>query len=248
MNHSHVPRRAAIAGIIAGLMVAAALPVHAVNIPEGGAVTPDSSFLFHLRVTSGCEGLPTDTLEVTIPEGVTNPVPEAVPGWDVEIEAPEVDEEDTAESEREDETEKPDGEALLTQVRWSGGSLDDGYLLDFGIRARFPDEEGEVLEFPVIQRCGEVEVEHAPTVTLTKRYGQSDIADLGQTVDRIDADVQQLRADVDQLQQQVGGVDVVNLRSRVSDTETAIEDLDERVGALEGEPTPEPEPEPEPAE
>jgi uncharacterized protein YcnI len=238
MTHTHAPRRAALAGIIAGLMVAAALPVHAVNIPEGGAVTPDSSFLFHFRVTSGCEGLPTDTLEVMIPEGVTNPIPEAVPGWDVEIAAPEVDEDDIAEA----ETEEPDGDASLTQVRWSGGSLDDGYLLDFGVRARFPDEEGEVLEFPVIQRCGEVEVEHAPTVTLTKRYGQSDIADLSQTVDRVDADVQQLRADVDQLQQQVGDVNVVNLRSRVSDTEKAIEDLDERVGALEGEPTPEPEP------
>ena len=70
-------------------MVAAALPVHAVSIPEGGAVTPGSSFLFHLQVTSTCDGLPMDELEVTIPEGVTNPTPEVAPGWDVSIVAPE---------------------------------------------------------------------------------------------------------------------------------------------------------------
>jgi len=221
-------------------MVAAALPVHAVNIPEGGAVTPDSVSLVHFRVTSACDGQPMDTLEVTMPDGVANPIPEAVPGWDVEIEAPGVEGDDTAEAEG--ETAESDGDVSLTRVRWSGGSLDDGYLLDFGVRARFPDKEGEILEFPVIQRCGDVEVEHAPTVNLALAYGQADIAELSETVDRIDAEVQQLGTDVAQLQLQVGNVDVVNLRRRVTDTEDAIEVLDERVAALEGEPVPEPEP------
>ena len=86
MTRSHAPRRAILAGTFASLLVAAAVPAHAVNIPEGGAVTPDSSFLFHLRVTSTCDGLPMEELEVTIPDSVRNPVPEAVPGWDVTIE------------------------------------------------------------------------------------------------------------------------------------------------------------------
>jgi uncharacterized protein YcnI len=244
-----LPRRHTVtAGLVAGLMVAAALPVQAVNIPEGGAVTPGSSYLFHLRVTSTCDGLPMDELEVTIPESVVNSVPEAVPGWDVMIEAPEEMDEEAAEgdesAEAEAEAAKGDEEVAPTVVRWSGGLLEDGYLLDFGIRARFPDEEGEVLEFPVVQRCGEEELESAPTVTLAKRYGNGDIAEMSATIDQLAGDVEVLRADVDQLQKQVGEVNVENLRSRVGDNEKAVKDLDERVTAIEeGEPAPEPLPE-----
>ena len=54
------PRRVILAGALASLMAASALPASAVNIPEGGAVTPDSTFLFHLRVTETCDGLPMD--------------------------------------------------------------------------------------------------------------------------------------------------------------------------------------------
>jgi uncharacterized protein YcnI len=240
MERLHTPRRTVTASLIAGLMVAAALPVHAVNIPEGGAVTPGSQTLFHLRVTSTCDGLPMDELEVVLPEGVTNAKPEAVSGWDVEIDMPD-------ESDDEEAAEADDEETEPTVVRWSGGLLEDGYLLDFGIRARFPDEEDEVLEFPVIQRCGEVELESAPTIKLTQYYGQAQIADLSASVDQLVADVQVLRADVDQLQKQVGDVNVVNLRGRVDDNEKAIDKLDKRVEALEeGDPEPEPEPTPEP--
>lgn len=240
------PRRTLTAGLVAGLMVAAALPVQAVNIPEGGAVTPGSSYLFHLRVTSTCDGLPMNELEVTIPEGVVNVVPEAVPGWDVAIEVPEEMDEEAAEGDEsaEGEAAEDDEEVAPTVVRWSSGLLEDGYLLDFGIRARFPEEEGEVLEFPVVQRCGETELESAPTVTLAKRYGNGDITELSATVDQLAGDVEVLRADVDQLQQQVGDVNVRNLRTRVGDTEKAVEALDERVTAIEeGEPVPEPLPE-----
>lgn len=246
MKRSPLPRRAILASVLGGLMVVAALPVHAVNIPEGGAVTPGSTFLFHLRVTSTCDGLPMDELEVTLPEGVVNPKPEAVPGWDVDIEDPEEMDEEAADTEAV-EAEDGDGEeeAEPVVVRWSGGLLEDGYLLDFGIRARFP-EEGEVLEFPVVQRCGDVEVEYAPTVTLAKRYGQADIAELSASVDQLRADVDVLRADIDKMQEQVGDVNVVNLRARVRDTETAITELDERVTAIEGgEAGPEPSPVPE---
>jgi uncharacterized protein YcnI len=241
MLRTHVPRRAVLASALAGLMVAAALPVHAVNIPEGGAVTPGSTFLFHLRVTDTCDGLPMDELEVTLPETVVNPKPEAVPGWDVSIEDPAAMDDEMADAEADADVDEDVGPVV---VRWSGGTLEDGYLLDFGIRARFPEDEGEVLEFPVIQRCGEVELEHVPTIKLAKRYGQGDIAELSAEIDQLNADVGVIRADVDQLQKQVGDVNVNNLRSRVGDTEKAIGELDTRVTAIEeGEPVPEPAPE-----
>ena len=239
MTRIHAPRRVILAGALASLMVAAALPVGAVNIPEGGAVTPDSVFLFHFRVTETCDGLPMDELEVTIPETVTNPKPEAMAGWDVEIEDPAA-----MDEEIDEEAEEAEFEPIV--VRWTGGEVEDGLLLDFGMRARFPDAQDEVLEFPVVQRCGDVEQEFTPTIKLSTRYGQGEISRMDDDITVLRADVDQLRADVDQLQQQVGDVNVEFLRGRVGDTEKAIVELDERVVALEeGEPAPEPEPEPE---
>lgn len=247
MTRIPTPRRAILAGALASLMVAAALPVHAVNIPEGNAVTPGSLTVFHLRVTETCDGLPMDELEVTLPESVTNPRPEAMAGWDVSVGVPEEMEEMTDEEAEEEpadeETADEEEKAEPVVVRWSNGSLDDGLLLEFGIRARFPEEADEALEFAVVQRCGDVEVESTPTVTLAKRYGQSDFVAMDAEIDQLQADVATLRADVDQLQTQVGEVNVVNLRTRVGDTEKAIEDLDERVTAIEeGEEAPEAEP------
>ena len=244
MTSTQAPRRVLIAGALASLMAAAAVPAHAVNIPEGNAVTPGSLTVFNLRVTATCDGLPMDELEVTLPEGVTNPRPEALAGWDVAVgTAGELDEEmllaDEADEADEEAAEDEDAVEPIV-IRWSNGSLDDGLLLDFAVRARYPEEEDEVLEFPVVQRCGDVELEHLPTVKLTKRYGQSDFVEMRADIDSLEAQVEVLRADVDQLQQQVGEVNVVNLRTRVGDTERAIEDLDERVTALEeGEEVPE---------
>jgi uncharacterized protein YcnI len=245
MTATDTPRRTIFAGALASLMVAAAVPAAAVNIPEGGAVTPDSTFLFHLRVTETCDGLPMDELEVTIPEGVTNPMPESMAGWDTTIEIPGEMEEDAAEegedvAEEGDDAEaaseaSADGGSELTVIRWDGGLLEDGRLLDFGIRARFPDEQDAVLEFPVVQRCGDVEVESAPTVTLTLRYGQGEIARIDAEVTQLRAEVDTLRADVDRLQDQVGQVNVTNLRNRVEDLEDETVALDERVTAVEEE-------------
>jgi len=245
MTPTHAPRRAVIAGALASLMVAAALPVHAVSIPEGNAVTPGSLTVFHLRVTSTCDGLPMDELEVTLPEGVTNPRPEALAGWDVAVGTAEeldegmtlMDEADEGEASEGEASERDDADEPVL-VRWSDGLLEDGLLLDFGIRARFPEDEDAVLEFPVVQRCGEVELDHLPTVKLTRSYGQSDFEEMRVDIDALESEVEVLRADVDQLQTQVGEVNVVNLRTRVGDTEKAVEDLDERVTALEEEDPP----------
>ena len=224
MPRTPTHRRALIAGALASLMVSAAVPAAAnVNIPEGGAVTPDSVFLFHLRVTSTCDGVPMDELQVTIPESVVNPIPESMADWDTNIDVPE-------------EAEGP------TVVRWDNGELEDGHLLDFGIRARFPDEQDLVLEFPVVQSCGDVEQEFAPTIRLTTRYGQAEISALSGSVDQLRTDVDQLRADVDRIQLQIGEVNVTGLRNRVVDLEDSVVELDERVTTVEDVLTPVAEP------
>lgn len=209
-------------GMAAGAVALLAAPVSAVNIPEGGAVTPDSVFVIHFQVQEGCDGAPTDGLEVTIPDVVSNPLPEEVPGWDVDVvEA--------------DPTSGDDGDASgQVVVRWTGGVLEEGAYQEFGLRARFPDEPGSTIAFPVVQRCGTVEraftegddESPAPTVTLTERFGPRDITELSDSVAQMQTEIEDLTA-------QVGSVDTPNLRSRVRDDEDAIKDLDARVKDLE---------------
>ena len=141
MTHSNKLRQPMAVGLSAAMLIAFAAPVlgENVNIPEGGAVTPGSVFVINFQVQAGCDGLPMDTLEVTIPEAVDNPLPEDVPGWTVESE--------TAPA--------SDGTSRVSLVRWSGGLLEDGAFAEFGLRAGFPDEPGSTIEFPVVQRCGD---------------------------------------------------------------------------------------------
>ncbi len=204
--------------VLAGLAGLVAAPAAAVNIPEGGAVTPGSVFVINFQVQEGCDGAPTDVLEVTIPDSVQSPLPESLPGWDVQV-----------------ETLATDGDgSAQTVVSWSGGPLPEGTFREFGLRARFPDDPGATIAFPVIQRCGEVEVAWtegsgemaAPTVTLAERFGPRDIADL-------DESVAQLQTQLDELATQLGSVDAANLRSRVSDTEDAMEEVADRLDAID---------------
>lgn len=223
------PARAILRGsMIAALASLLAVPGHAVTIPEGGAVTPDSTYIIHFQVREVCDGAPMDTLEVTIPASVQNPTPEAIEGWDVEVETPSMDEGDAS------------GDAP-TIVRWTGGPLEAGAFLEFGLWARFPDEPNATLEFPVVQRCGTVErtwsgsdgETAAPTVKLTERVLQRDLEELTASLDEV-------VGQVDELSSQLGDVDVANLRSRVGDAEDSqaemsgqLDEILQRLEALE---------------
>jgi uncharacterized protein YcnI len=128
--------------------VAVALPAAAhITIPESG-VPAGGSAVIHFRVPHGCEGAATDTIEVQLPDGVVSGQPEYIPGWTVETEMVE------------SEPYERFGETLTERVgviRWSGGSLPDLAYLDFGVRATFLADEGAVIAFPVVQRCGDAE-------------------------------------------------------------------------------------------
>lgn len=200
--------RASVAGISAALALALAAPaaVANVNIPEGGAVTPGSVFVISFQAQEGCDGAPMDALEVTIPDEVSNPLPEDVPGWIVETETDD------------------DGEISL--VRWTGGVMDVGTFLEFRMRLGFPDEPNATIAFPVVQRCGLTELESEPTVQLSPRFGPRDLIELSESQGA-------LLAAVEELQARLADVDPVNLRARVSDTEAALESISERLDALE---------------
>jgi uncharacterized protein YcnI len=232
--------RTSAATLAAGALALLAAPVSAVNIPEGGAVTPDSVFVINFQVNESCEGAPTDGLEVTIPDVVSNPQPEEIAGWDAEVVTLGAEGADAGD----------EGSAERTVVRWSGGVVEEGAFQEFGLRARFPDDPGATIVFPVVQHCGLDELvftegdeeRPAPTVTLAERFGPRDIAALSDTVAQMQEQADELSAQIDELGAQVGSVDLPNLRSRVSDAEDAImelessvDDLDQRLEAVEEE-------------
>lgn len=215
------PARAILRGsMVAALTSLLAVPAYAVTIPEGGAVTPDSTYIIHFQVREVCDGAPMDTLEVTIPASVQNPMPEAIAGWDAEVEPPSMDDGDASDD-------------APTIVRWTGGPLEAGDFLEFGLWARFPDEPDATLEFPVVQRCGTMERTWsgsdgdtaAPTVKLTQRIFQRDLEELAASLDEV-------VVKVDELSSQLGDVDVANLRSRVGDAEDSLAEAEDSLAAM----------------
>ena len=110
------------------------------------------------RVPHGCDGAATDTHRVQFPEGVTGVKPKWMAGWTIETEP-------TAPS-RHGFASAPDAsaapgrawEAEVGVVMWSGGPLPDSQYLDFQLLRRLPGDPRRGAYFPVVQRCGDVEM------------------------------------------------------------------------------------------
>ena len=99
-----------------------------------------------LRVPHGCDGSPTVTLRVRIPDGVTNVKPQPKPGWQLttikgKLTAPATGDHGQAVGE------------TVREVQWSGGRLEDAHFDEFAFRAALPNQPGAVLYFPVVQEC-----------------------------------------------------------------------------------------------
>lgn len=106
-----------------------------------------SSYKAVFRVGHGCEGAPTTTLRVRIPDGVISVKPMPKAGWEIETK-----------TEPYGKTFDYYGTPLTEGVRevvWSGGSLPDAFYDEFVMRVYLtPDlATGEKLWFPVVQEC-----------------------------------------------------------------------------------------------
>jgi len=155
VNSNITRRRVAGVAAMTAFMLAVAVPASAhITIPDGGAVAGGGhGTVITLRVPHGCDGAPTDTIELQIPEGVTSVKPRWTAGWTIESETAPVPESSIAPGA------SPDAEQSEPQValiRWSGGSLPDSQYADFQFQAVFPETPGTIY-VPVVQRCGDVE-------------------------------------------------------------------------------------------
>ena len=110
-----------------------------------------------LRVPHGCDGAPTDAIEVRIPEGVTSVQPRWMAGWTIETTS-----RTPAASVAPGSSAVPGASAApdateVDVVRWSGAHVPDDQFVDLQFMAVFPTTPGD-LYFPIVQRCGSDEI------------------------------------------------------------------------------------------
>jgi uncharacterized protein YcnI len=167
-------RLAAVTAALAALAVPATAHGHV--FVEQSEQPADAYPILEFVVPHGCDGSPTTSVTVQIPESVPSVTPEAVPGWEVSTKEGPKDEVELF------------GETItegVSEVTWTARDepLADDQLLRFGAEMKLPATEGETVYFPTIQRCekgetrwiqipaeGETEEDldtPAPAVTLT---------------------------------------------------------------------------------
>jgi uncharacterized protein YcnI len=141
--------------ITAGFVTAAALALPAaagahVTAYAVGDLPPEGYGKIDFRVPHGCDGSPTTSLTIQLPDTVVGATPQVVPGWEI--------------STKEGKLANPveaHGEQITEGVRevtWRGGSLADDRLQEFGMSVQTAGgKAGEKAYFKILQRCEEGE-------------------------------------------------------------------------------------------
>ena len=158
----------------AGLLLALAAPLSAsahVGVSATSTAAGSSSVLT-FSVGHGCEGSPTTTLAITIPEAITSVTPTVNPNWTI-TKVMETLDTPIAEEEGDPITER------VAQVIYTATSpLAADQRDTFELSLPLVGEEGDTLEFPTLQSClvGENDWsgEEVPAVTLTAAVEEDD--------------------------------------------------------------------------
>lgn len=127
----------------------------------------NSNYKAVMRIAHGCDGQATQSVTITIPEGVINAKPMPKAGWDLSTEV--------GPYAKTYEYHGPRSEGVQS-ITWTG-HLDDGHFDEFIFRARITDAfaAGETVYFPTVQLCAdgsqkwvEIPVEGQENVRLAK--------------------------------------------------------------------------------
>lgn len=138
-------RRLFACGAVAAL-VGIACPAlgHVTAQPDAG--TAGSYFTLTFTVPHGCDGSPTVSLRIKIPEGVTSVKPQMKAGWTVTIKTRKIDPPLKGEH----------GQTItetVDEVDWRGGPLPNNLYDTFGLAMKLPDSSAQILYFPAVQEC-----------------------------------------------------------------------------------------------
>lgn len=133
--------------IAAAITVFGAAPAFAHASLEATEAHVASSHNVVIRIPHGCEGQPTITVRVQIPEGVISAKPMPKPGWTIEKVRGSY--ENSYEYHGTSVTEG------VKEIAWKGGSLADDEYDEFVVRAFLTEglPVGEMLYFPIVQEC-----------------------------------------------------------------------------------------------
>ena len=106
-----------------------------------------ASYKAVFRVPHGCDGKPTNTVRVQIPEGVITAKPMPKAGWTLE--------KVTGAYAQSYEYHGRTLSEGVKEVVWSGGNLGDDEYDEFALRLYLTADlpVGEILHFPVVQKC-----------------------------------------------------------------------------------------------
>lgn len=112
-----------------------------------GEAPADSYYTGELRIPHGCDGKPTNTVSVKIPEGFINAKPKVKPGWKVEI--------IKGDYQKTYELHGKPVSAGALEIRWTGGEILDDMFDGFEITGKIAGiEAGQSLPFVTTQTCG----------------------------------------------------------------------------------------------
>jgi len=117
--------------IASAVVLAGAGPASAHIDPDPEQAQAGARLSVAFTVEHGCEGSPTTQLDMRLPVGVIDPVPEDVDGWDGSV--------DTI-----------DGDTIIT---FAGGPLADDVEGTFAVTMTLPATPDATIYFPFVQRC-----------------------------------------------------------------------------------------------
>ncbi|WP_134678845.1 DUF1775 domain-containing protein [Paracoccus ravus] len=138
--------------IIAATLSAATLlsvgPARAHATLETAEAAVGSSYRAVIRIGHGCDGKPTKTLRVQLPEGFYSAKPMPKPGWTIKTV--------TGNYARPFDDHGRQVRQGVREIIWSGGDLPDDFYDEFVFRGTVgPDlVPGSTIYFPTIQECG----------------------------------------------------------------------------------------------
>ncbi|HVY12085.1 MAG TPA: YcnI family protein [Alphaproteobacteria bacterium] len=131
--------------VLPALLATLAMPAMAHVTANPATGLAGKYFQTSLRVTHGCDGSPTVSITVTIPDGVMSVHPQAKPGWKISMKKHALDHAmDMGHGKMAMES--------VNEITWSGELADDQYD-DFGLVMKLPDSVGQTLWFPTVQTC-----------------------------------------------------------------------------------------------
>ena len=137
------------AALLLGSLSTTAALAHAGISPDSGV--NGATVKLAISIPHGCEGAPTDTVIIRLPEGFVAAKPMVKPGWTIEI--------TKGDYARAYELHGSEVTSGALEIKWSGGAVPDDQYDEFVLRGTLQGFDADAeLPFAVTQLCGDAAV------------------------------------------------------------------------------------------